>query len=159
MEAIRYIQKDIEVEITNITLLTIEEVRALPPDIRCYCGWWWLRSPGCTSACAAVCCAVGTVDYYGYEVNYFNGTVRPALTLSNLDSEPLEIGEEISIAGKNYIAIGKDRVLYNDKLFLHRFDKKSNEYEKSEIKKIVDKWLNRRKNNGRVYIERNVQTT
>lgn len=141
MKARRCIPKDIEVEVTNITLLTIEEVCALPPDIRRYRGWWWLRSPGCTSACAVVCCAVGIVDYYGYEVDYFNGTVRPALTLSNLDYEPLEIGEEISIEGKNYIAIGKDRVLYNDNLVLHRFDKKSNEYEKSEIKKIVDKWL------------------
>ena len=36
-----------DIEVTEITLLTVEEARMLPEQIREYEDWWWLRSPGC----------------------------------------------------------------------------------------------------------------
>ena len=47
--------------------------------------WWWLRSPGFTQSCAASVRYDGSVNYRGYDVDYDNGAVRPALWI-NLDS-------------------------------------------------------------------------
>ena len=47
--------------------------------------WWWLRSPGFTQSCAASVRYDGSVNYRGYDVDYYNGAVRPALWI-NLDS-------------------------------------------------------------------------
>ncbi len=41
--------------------------------------WWWLRSPGGNSDCAARVDYVGSVDDYGYNVDYSIVAVRPAL--------------------------------------------------------------------------------
>ena len=47
--------------------------------------WWWLRSPGNYQDSAASVCNVGSVSYFGDDVNYDNDAVRPALWI-NLDS-------------------------------------------------------------------------
>ena len=47
--------------------------------------WWWLRSPGGNQATAADVYHDGGVVYYGDDVNFANGSVRPALWIT-LDS-------------------------------------------------------------------------
>lgn len=146
MKALRYTPTEIEIEITGISLLTIEEVEVLPENIRQYGDDWWLRTPGFYSYHAAYVSNNGSIGDYGGDVDDvddYGVSVRPTLTVANLDSLNLKIGDILVIKNKKYIYIGDNRVLYNDKAVYHRFDKESNDYEKSEIKKIVDKWLER----------------
>lgn len=44
--------------------------------------WWWLRSPGYSSDCAAGVDIDGCVDYDGYYVSYGSNAVRPALWIN-----------------------------------------------------------------------------
>ena len=140
MEAVKYIPTKIDIEITDISLLTVEEAKQLPRSIRRYEDWWWLRSPGECQYHAAYVFRVGTLDVDGYVVSGVSVCVRPAITVSNAI---FEIGETIIIQGKKYVAISPNRVLYNDEVVHHRFDMTTNDYDKSEIKKIVDGWLER----------------
>lgn len=50
--------------------------------------WWWLRSPGINTSGAACVGIVGYVFRYGYDVDYYDYAVRPALHL-NLSSSNL----------------------------------------------------------------------
>lgn len=44
--------------------------------------WWWLRSPGVTQNSAAHVSGGGIVSSAGYDVDYNNGAVRPAMWIS-----------------------------------------------------------------------------
>lgn len=46
---------------------------------------WWLRSPGCIQTYAVNVTTSGSCDYHGYDVDFSDGAVRPALWI-NLDS-------------------------------------------------------------------------
>lgn len=140
MKALKYNPTEIDIDITDISLLTLKEIERLPEKIRRYDDWWWLRSPGGFPGCAAYVYSDGSVDDYGYDVDYDCIAVRPAITVSNIR---FEIGDAIVIQGKKYVAIAPNKILYNDEVVCHRFDKESNEYEKSKIKKIVDGWFER----------------
>ncbi len=128
--------------IEKISLLTIEEAKGLPEKIRWYDDWWWLQSEGGECNHAAIVLDNGSINSYGiYVDNEF--AVRPVLTISNLDCWNLDVGNWVYIQGKVYVYIGDNRVLYDDdeEIVRHRFDKESNNYEQSEIKQIVDRWL------------------
>lgn len=43
--------------------------------------WWWLRSPGRFTDCAADVDHVGSVDYYGHYVDGEYAAVRPVVVL------------------------------------------------------------------------------
>ena len=43
--------------------------------------WWWLRSPGYNSGCAAEVYAVGSLDYNDGSVDYYRYAVRPAFRI------------------------------------------------------------------------------
>ena len=49
MKVTRIITQELDLEITEATLLTIEEARKLPKRLRRYDEWWWLKSPGLCS--------------------------------------------------------------------------------------------------------------
>ena len=44
--------------------------------------WWWLRSPGDASRCAAFVDHTGTVQEFGFDVDNVTGGIRPALWIS-----------------------------------------------------------------------------
>ncbi|MBO7732368.1 MAG: hypothetical protein J6S67_07440 [Methanobrevibacter sp.] len=138
MKAIKYTPKEIDVEIANISLLTVKEAKALPENIRRYVAGWWLQSPGYISFLASGVYNFGDVNINAYSVDDDDVCVRPAITISNAR---LKIGDIITIQNKKYVAIASNRVLYDDKVVYHRFDASTNDYDNSEIKKIVDEWL------------------
>ena len=141
MKVTRYNPEEIEAVVTDISLLTLEEAKALPENIRQYRGWWWLRTPGDERFTVAFVYNGGSVNSYGTDIGYNYNCVRPVLTIADLDFFDLEVGDTLAIQNKRYIYIGDNRVIYNGELVYHRFDEDSNDYEKSEIKKIVDNWL------------------
>ncbi len=143
IKAIEYIPKETILEVEEITLLTIKEAEALPENIRDYENWWWLQSAGCESDLAAYVSFDGSANKCGFSVDFSDGGVRPALKIINMQFH--NIGDIISIKNKRYVVIAEDRVLYDDDLICYRFDVDSNDYEKSEIKQIVDKWLEEEK--------------
>jgi len=142
MKALKYNPEEIDIEVTDISLLTVEEAERLPENIREYEDWWWLRTPGISSHYAAFVHFDGPVSILGAGVTHVNVGVRPALTISNLEDLGVRVGDTIIIQDKKYVVVSDNKVLYNDDAVYHRFDKDSNDYEKSEIKKIVDGWLN-----------------
>ena len=142
VKALKYTPTEVDIEITDISLLTIEEVEALPENIKQYGDYWWLRSPGYSSCRAAYVYYGGSVDGYGSGVGNSFFAVRPAITISN---PTFEIGDIIEIQNKKYVSITQNKVLYNDKVIYHRFDTSTNDYDKSEIRAIVDGWLEGKK--------------
>lgn len=133
-----------DLDIKYATLLSVDEANTVDKRVRRYQSpwqWWWLRSPGDLSGFAAYNYG-GTVHDDGYGVNDGNGVVRPALKISNLRSFNLKPYNQIKINGIKFVVISDDMVLHNDEIMHHRFDEKSNDYEKSEIKQFIDNWFN-----------------
>ena len=124
----------------DISLLTIEEAEALPKNIREYGGRWWLRTPG-DYPDDVTCVHLGGSIINSIYVGYNNYAVRPVITVSNLKDLKVSIRDTIFIQGQKYVVISDNKILYNDEVVYHRFSNESNDYDKSEIKKIVDNWL------------------
>ena len=139
IQAIEYTPKETTLEVEEITLLTADEAKKLPKSIREYRAHWWLHSPGTVSECVTYVNIYGDIDNYGIYVDYNFGAVRPVLKIKNIQFH--NIGDIISIKGKRYVVISENQVLYDDEIVYNRFDTNSNDYEKSEIKQIVEKWL------------------
>ena len=136
-------------EIKEITLLSEREAKKVDIDIRATVDRWWLRSSYLSSS--ILVCYVGNYGYtYGYisheYVNRLDFGVRPALRINNLKSYRLSKNARVECLGKTWIKIGvDDLILMEDILFPHRFDPKSNDFDKSEIKQIINDWLVARK--------------
>lgn len=128
-------------EIANISLLTLIEAFQLPDEMRHYKDYWWLQCPGYLPDCVAVVDKDGFVLDCGIDINEGKVAIRPVLTVSDIGSSELNVGDRIIIQKKSYVYIGNNRLLYNDEPIYHRFDLESDDYEKSEIKQIVDNWL------------------
>ena len=141
MKITYYKPMETDLEIEGISLLTVCEVENLPEEIREYKTWWWLKTAGDEPDRAAIVDNFGFISYDGDDVFYDSSTVRPAVTIRNLESLNLEIGDSLMIQGKKYVYIGGSKALYNDEAVYHRFDAESNDYEQSEIKQIVENWL------------------
>ena len=134
--------KDIE----SIRLLSVSEVCDLPCWIRAHGDWWWLRSPGSYSTDTTYVDCDGFIGFTGRQADNNNGTVRPALKIRNLDSQNLEIGEMVNVLGLFAQYIGRKSVLLCEGIGgYHRFDAKSNDYKTSEIKQLIEEWLEEKK--------------
>lgn len=130
-----------ESDIYNATLLSIEEAKKLPKKVREYDGSWWLRSPGSNIYFAAVVDFSSDLFKYGYNVINDSISVRPAFTIRGLKSKNLKLYSKVFINGKEFIIIGKDTVLYDDKPIRHYFNKamgQGNDYKTSDIRKFVE---------------------
>jgi len=142
MKITYYEPREIELVIEDISLLTTAEAEELPEEIREYKGeWWWLKTAGGDTDCAVLVDYLGFIDHDGVSVFLDAYAVRPAVTIRNLESLNLKIGDPLMIQSEKYVYIGNSRVLYNDEFTYNKFDAVSNDYEKSDIKKIVDKWF------------------
>ena len=75
----------------------------------------------------------------GLAVNRIIGGVRPALKISNLPK--LETGDLVEAFGLNAQYIGDRKILLCEPIFNSLFDKQSNDYDKSEVKKKLDEWF------------------
>lgn len=136
-----------DINIIDVTLLTVEEAKALDNDIREIGKFWWLRSSGYFVNYAACVDDYGCVYYYGDYVSDTEG-VRPALKISNLSSSNLSINDTFEMTGHTWTVISEDTALCNDIVgkTCFRSDWRSedaNNYEKSDIKKWLANWVNK----------------
>ena len=153
MKVEKIITKAEELEITGATLLSIEEAKNLPLRLRQYDDWWWLRSPGYFSFLAAYVHNDGSVDNYGYGVSDSIDAVRPALKIKNLKSSNFQIGDVFIFGDKKFEIMREDYAFCLKNIGYHCFreDRRAidaNQYEKSDVKKFVDKWFKKGCKNG-----------
>ena len=134
-----------ELEINEITLLTVDEAKELGEAQRYMAPNWWLRSPGYIDSIAAfVDGEYGYVHVYGVNVSVEFG-VRPALKISNLESSDFQIGDEFEFAEYKWTIISEDKALCNDVIGYSAFRKEwrakdANNYEASDVKKWLEDW-------------------
>ena len=139
----------IELDITEITLLSVEEAKKAPEDLRAIGEWWWLRSPGLSGFRASFVNLDGYVYAGGSRVGISDTAVRPALRVSNLNSVNLQIGDEVALADHTWTVIPGGMALMNDIIGYHPFRKDwqakdANDYEKSDVKKYLEAWAKER---------------
>ena len=144
MIAEKYITEPTELEITGITLLSKEEYEAHQDLICLKNDCWWLRSPYSNDVNDA-----GFVDDYGYLDIYNVGDsivgVSPALQICNLESSNLEIGDKFKLKGYTWTVISENLAQCDGIIGYSPFRrdwkaKDANVYEKSDVKKYVEKW-------------------
>ena len=141
-------KNEINLKITGATLLNVDEARnLLTADERAYSNWWWLRTPGYFLFCSIEVNPDGSVNRNGNYVNDSSVCVRPALTIENLDSSNLKIGDTFKIKEYEFRVISANLAwLYRQDIGNCTFHKELeaddvNDYEKSDIKKFVDEWF------------------
>lgn len=144
----RVVARETDLEITGATLLTVEEARELPEWLKKKLYWWWLRSPGKDSSHVAYVSLNGDIDNYGADVDNYHGGVRPVLTISNLESLGLKIGDRFEFGGRDFEIISDDKAFCLGCItsMAFREDWKApdaNDYEKSDVKKCIDVWFER----------------
>lgn len=140
MKIKRIIEQEAQVEIIGITLLSAKEVEKLPDEMMQYNSWWWLRSPGNYSDYAVFVDCDGSVYNYGCFVDDSRDAVRPALLYK---SKNLKIGDIIYFGDKEWKVIDDKYAFCTTDIGNCRFDERSNNYDKSEIKQYIEKWYRR----------------
>ncbi len=157
MKAEKLIVSTVEtnIEITEVTLLSIEEYEACKDRVPIINDWWWLRSPGLAGDDAAGVYADGSIDYDGNGVNFDGYGIRPALRIRNLESPNLQIMDKFNLAGFRWTVISVDIALCDSFIEYMAFRKDmsaadANVYEASDIKKWLDRWV---KENGIELVE------
>ena len=136
-------QQDIEIDITEITLISNEEhlkARDYIPNYKG--GWWWFRSPGAKKSLASFAYSDGVPMWFGQSVDN-ELAVRPALRIRDLKN--LKFGDEIQLAGFTWTIIPGNMALSNEKVSSYVFRKNwfeddANDYEKSDIKRYLNYW-------------------
>lgn len=159
MKVIRTITTELELnlEITEATLLTVEEAKKLPKRLLRHNSWWWLRSPvnyGHRSSYVTYVATVsddGSVYDSGIHVSTIGDAVRPALVISNIESSGLKIGDTFEFGGKIFEIISNDKAfcLTDIGTSAFRYGREvdnANDYEKSDIKIFIDEWFEKSKN-------------
>ena len=138
------IKKYYDVDIKDITLLSIEEYE-MCKDIIPEIDNWWLRSPGIIKNCVAYVRDKDTINLDGVPTDCIR-IVRPALVY---EPNNLQIGDNISLLVCEWIVISHNMMLC-DRLFGYTcFNKNcevenANDYEKSDIKGWLHDWLKER---------------
>ena len=135
-----------EIDVTGITLLSIDEYEKMRNVIPHMHDFWWLRSPGNDSGHAAEVSNDGTVNEDGSNVNYSLNCVRPALILDPKFSN-LEIGDKFKLKNYVWIVISERYAICDTAIGCHCFREDwtaddANDYEKSDVKKYLERWLN-----------------
>ena len=122
-------------DVAEITLLSIEEWKRVVKieSVPRFTAFWWLRSPGDDSS--STCGVDNTGDIYSFWIIFSFLGIRPAFKISHLNAE---IGEKIFVCNTLCTVIDKNYVLSDRVICLHQFDKKTNVYENSEIKRFID---------------------
>ena len=133
----------VDLDIAEVTLLSTEEYTANKNVIPLINKWWWLRSPGDDQHYAVFVYSDGR--HIAYFVDNSNCCVRPALRIQNLRSCNLLIGNKFKLAGCTWTVLKDDLALCDKEIgrtcFREDIDAEdANVYEKSDIKKYLEKW-------------------
>lgn len=141
-----YIISKKELDITGITLLSIEECEKHKQHITPIDCVWWLRSPGYSSECAACVHRDGNVLRHRGYVHHIGIAVRPALQIKNPNYAKLNAGDRFGLFGYDWTVISRELALCDEAIEKHAFRedwraKDANDYEKSDVKRFVEEWL------------------
>lgn len=134
-----------ELNITGATLLSIEEYRQCKDLIPRVNKTWWLRSAGYDVDLAAIVFGEdGNVGEGGFRVFHEFG-VRPALTILNLESSNLQIGDKFKFAGHIFTIVSDTYALCDDIIKECAFNENwkvenANDYEVCDLKKWLESW-------------------
>ena len=135
-------EKEIDIDVREITLLSVEEYEAYRENIKSIANWWWLRSLGNTGHSLFYIFENGIVRDDGGVYNSY-GSVRPALILN---TSSLQIKDKFELGGKLWTVIGEEIALSDEEFCKMAFRKDwkakdANNYAASDIKKYLDNWL------------------
>lgn len=130
------------VEPDEIFLLSEDEYEKYKNAIPLFECWWWLRTPGAESDHVVGVYNNGVVDCYGSNIKDALSYVRPALYL---EPNHFSIGSRINKYNFPWVVIDNDLAIAEVPIAAHRFDKKLNDYELSEIRQFLLDWLEERK--------------
>lgn len=146
--------EDIMPYFTGATLLSVEEAKNVNKEILKADIDWWLCSPGFDGDYAA--CVFGDYGSVSDIGNYVEDSygVRPALEISNLESSGYKIGESVYFGGYSFTIISDTYALCDDMIGECAFRKDSkakdaNKYETSDIKRYVETWFEKVKEQSR----------
>ena len=137
---------EIGYEDDKIFLMSIDEYKFYKNRIPTLKTYWWLRSPGLYQLRAAGVFNGGSVCYDGYYVDYDDCCIRPVIKLLR-DSEysSVDIGSKITFHSHRFIIIDfDDYYIYAisiSGLWYAHYDKDSNDYEDSYIRKWLNAWF------------------
>jgi len=133
---------NLEFKVESINLLSVEEASTLPVNIAMFKHWWWLRTPGSRMNVTAVAPG-GHIMTGGFDADNQTGAIRPAIKVLNLDRFSIPLYGEVTFKNIKFIRISKDMLLVNDSSFGNGcFDKKSNDYNSSEILRKIQETAN-----------------
>jgi hypothetical protein len=140
-------RQETELEIEEVTLLSVDEATKIPKRLLKSRDYWWLCSPGRLCDFSVVACVDGDDGYIyddGLFVKYAHD-IRPALRVKNLGSLNLKVGAVVRINDCSYYVIPGNTLLSKKYIGECSFRKDwkapdANVYEKSDIKKFVDDW-------------------
>lgn len=135
--------QEIDIDVIEITLLSVEEAMELDKNVRGIGDSWWLRSPG-NRYYRAMFVDDGNIGVSGLCVDISLGA-RPALQISDLESSNLRIGDRFVLADEQWIVISKDKALCDriiGKMHFRKYweEPDANDYEKSDVKIWLEKW-------------------
>ena len=137
----------ISLQIEGITLLSIEEAKQVPENLRAIDDWYWLRTPGGVDYCTMfVGRSVDRSSYFGGScVNYQGGAIRPVLRIDNRIPTDLIIGDKIEHAVYTWTVIADDLILCDEAIGYTAFRtdmnaSDANDYEASDVKRWLEKW-------------------
>lgn len=136
----------VKLDIIEATLPSVEEVELFPKELIEHRNWWWLRSPGGDSCWSAYVSYSGYINYHGFVIST-GGDVRPMLRLTNLKDTNLKVGDKFIFKNKTFQIVSEDIAFCLDDIGTSCFNKKyrkkdANDYEKSDIKKYIERWFN-----------------
>ncbi len=134
-----------DIEISEITLLSVNEAKALSREVRKTGSWWWLRLPGMDPNDAAFVNNCGEVITIGNCVISLYGGVRPALRFSNSESLNLVPGVSFEVGGERWTIIDDglalcDRIIEKSVFRTDTNAPDANDYEKSDVKTWLENW-------------------
>ena len=131
-------------DIECATLLSAQDAYVyLIDDDKIYSSPWWLRTPGGGRSSASFVTECGNVDEEGYCVESSRLAVRPVLKLKSSD---LEIDDTFEFGGKTFVVISESLAFCTGDIGHHEFRaewaaKDASDYEKSDVKRLVDRWF------------------
>ena len=156
MKALLHKPSEIEIQVKEITLPSVEEVeeehKKPHHGILASVIWWWLRSPSNAydtvidaSKRVMTVCMNGAIYYDGDTADTASGGIRPVLRIVNDESQRFEVGDKITVAKKMWTAIKPNLFLCDENVgrSCFREDRQAedaNNYEKSDIKVWLDNW-------------------
>lgn len=128
----------------ELFLLSVEEYEKYKGVIPVIGSCWWLRSPGYISYFESSVTNGVSVITEGLFVKSAH-CIRPALKVSKSEIENLKIGDRKIYYDFPFVKIDEDLLIAEVPIAFDKFDDKSNDYEKSYVKRFLEEWKEGRK--------------